>query len=85
MPKKDPGTLFMDFQISPEDRVGGTPGKARKSKPAATPKSSRKPAAKSGRERTVPFIFWGYSMDFPDTAGILEPIFHSRGATATAR
>lgn len=54
MPKKDPGTLFMDFQISPEDRVGGTPGKARKSKPAATPKSSRKPAAKSGRERTEP-------------------------------
>lgn len=37
----------------------------------------------SGRERTVPFIFWGYSMDFPDTAGILEPLFHSRGATPT--
>lgn len=37
----------------------------------------------SSREGTVPFIFWGYSMDFPDTAGILEPLFHSRGATAT--
>lgn len=37
----------------------------------------------SSRERTVPLIFWGYSMDFPDTAGILDPLFHSRGATAT--
>ena len=54
MPKKDPGTLFMDFQISPEDRVGGTPGKSRKTKPAAAPKTAKKPSAKSGRERTEP-------------------------------
>lgn len=37
----------------------------------------------SSREGAVPFIFWGYSMDYPDAAGILEPLFHSRGATAT--
>jgi peptide/nickel transport system substrate-binding protein len=37
----------------------------------------------SSRERTAPLIFWGYSMDFPDTAGLIEPLFHSRGATAT--
>jgi penicillin-binding protein 1A len=55
MPKKDPGTLFMDFQISPEDRVGGTPGKARKAKPAAAaPKAAKQPSPKSGRERTEP-------------------------------
>ncbi len=54
MPKKDPGTLFMDFQISPEDRVGGTPVKSRKSKPAAAPKAARKPSAKGGRERAEP-------------------------------
>lgn len=54
MPKKDPGTLFMDFQISPEDRVGGTPVKSRKSKPAAAPKAARKPSAKAGRERAEP-------------------------------
>jgi penicillin-binding protein 1A len=29
MRKKNPGALFMDFQISPEDRVGATPKKAR--------------------------------------------------------
>jgi penicillin-binding protein 1A len=29
MRKKNPGALFMDFQISPEDRVGATPRKAR--------------------------------------------------------
>jgi penicillin-binding protein 1A len=41
MAKKDPGALFMDFHVSPDDRVGATPGKARKGKPAPAAKASR--------------------------------------------
>ena len=45
MRKKNPGALFMDFQISPDDRVGAQPRKAR-GKPAksAKPAKPRKPA-----------------------------------------
>ncbi len=40
MRKKNAGALFMDFQISPEDRVGATPKKARgRSAPAKKPRS----------------------------------------------
>lgn len=35
----------------------------------------------SGRPRTVPLLFGGWSMDFPDAASFLEPLFHSRAAT----
>ena len=37
----------------------------------------------SGRPRTVAMLFGGWSMDFPDAASMLEPLFHSRGATET--
>lgn len=37
----------------------------------------------SGRPRTVPMLFGGWSMDFPDPASMLEPLYHSRGATET--
>ncbi|RYH13011.1 MAG: hypothetical protein EON57_02740, partial [Alphaproteobacteria bacterium] len=40
MRKKNAGALFMDFQISPEDRVGATPKKAR-ARTAAPAKKSR--------------------------------------------
>jgi peptide/nickel transport system substrate-binding protein len=32
----------------------------------------------TGRPRTVPLLFGGWSMDFPDPASFLEPLFHSR-------
>jgi ABC-type transport system substrate-binding protein len=34
----------------------------------------------SGRPRQVQMLFGGWSMDFPDAASILEPLFHSRSA-----
>jgi penicillin-binding protein 1A len=40
MRKKNAGALFMDFQISPEDRVGATPKKGR-SRTAPAPKKSK--------------------------------------------
>jgi penicillin-binding protein 1A len=50
MAKKDPGALFMDFHVSPDDRVGATPGKARKGKAAPAPKAAKpsKAAARKG-------------------------------------
>lgn len=36
----------------------------------------------TGRPRTVQMLFGGWSMDFPDPASFLEPLFHSRSATA---
>jgi len=35
----------------------------------------------SGRPRTVPMLFGGWSMDFPDPSSFLDPLFHSRAAT----
>jgi ABC-type dipeptide/oligopeptide/nickel transport system permease subunit/ABC-type transport system substrate-binding protein len=32
----------------------------------------------TGRPQTVPLLFGGWSMDFPDAASFLEPLFHSR-------
>ncbi|MBK8084839.1 MAG: PBP1A family penicillin-binding protein [Devosia sp.] len=43
MRKKNAGALFMDFQISPDDRVGATPKKTRGRQTSAKP-ASRKPA-----------------------------------------
>ena len=44
MRKKNAGALFMDFEVSPEDRIGGASPRGRgKAKPAAKAKS-RKPA-----------------------------------------
>ena len=46
MRKKDAGALFMDFHVSPDDRVGGNPKKTRgKAKPQ--PASKSKPTAKT--------------------------------------
>lgn len=49
MRKKNAGALFMDFQISPDDRVGGgTPKKSRGRAPAPKkPAAGRKPARNS--------------------------------------
>src|SRR3569623_2161540 len=41
MRKKKAGALFMDFEVSPEDRIGGAAPRGRKAKPAA--KSKAKP------------------------------------------
>lgn len=35
----------------------------------------------TGRPRTVQMLFGGWSMDYPDPASMLEPLFHSRAAT----
>ncbi len=43
--KKNAGALFMDFQISPDDRIGGGSAKTRgKAKPGKAPAKARKPA-----------------------------------------
>ena len=39
MRKKNAGALFMDFEISPEDRIGGTSRKTRGRAPATKPKA----------------------------------------------
>ena len=46
MRKKNAGALFMDFQISPDDRIGGAAAKARgrAKTPGKTPAKPRKPA-----------------------------------------
>ena len=55
--KKNAGALFMDFQISPDDRIGGGSAKARgKTKPSKAPAKSRNPAK---NERVEPG-FGGY-------------------------
>jgi len=46
MPKKNPGALFMDFHVSPDDRVGASPKKGTRSERQAAP---AKKARASGR------------------------------------
>ena len=54
--KKNAGALFMDFQISPEDRVGATPrGKRAKPAPAARAKTEEPRKPRRG-ERVEPTI-----------------------------
>src|SRR6195952_3195592 len=43
MRKKKAGAPSMDFEISPEDRIGGAAPRGRKAKPAAKPKAKAKP------------------------------------------
>ena len=43
MRRKKPGALFMDFEISPEDRIGGAQrGRKAKAKPAGRPRKPKK-------------------------------------------
>ena len=43
MRRKKPGALFMDFEISPEDRIGGAQrSRKAKAKPAAKPRKPKK-------------------------------------------
>jgi penicillin-binding protein 1A len=44
MRKKNAGALFMDFEISPEDRIGGASGKRGAKAPVKTKAKARKPA-----------------------------------------
>lgn len=48
-------------------------------KPVAFPVYLRE----TGRERTAQALYGGWSMDFPDPATFMDPLFHSRAATAT--
>ncbi|AKF06475.1 ABC transporter substrate-binding protein [Sandaracinus amylolyticus] len=38
----------------------------------------------TGRPRTATMLFGGWSMDFPDPASMLEPLYHSRSASDTS-
>ena len=46
MRKKKAGALFMDFEISPEDRIGGASQRGRKAKPVAKARKPKKEVKK---------------------------------------
>ncbi len=52
MRKKNAGALFMDFQISPDDRVGATPKKGSRS-PRSAPKAARAGRVEPGFDDSV--------------------------------
>ena len=78
MRKKNAGALFMDFEVSPEDRIGGASPRGRgKGKPAAKAKS-RKPAKS---ERVEPGFGGFFTREQHDD----EPAPRRRGGAPKSR
>jgi len=77
MRKKNTGALFMDFQISPDDRIGGRSAKTRGKAKAKTPAKSRK----SGKNERVEPGFGGGFFSAPE----LDEPAPRRGRTPKAK
>jgi penicillin-binding protein 1A len=75
MRKKKAGARFMDFEISPDDRIGGSPKRGR-AKPL--PKS-KKPAKSRKGERVEPGFFTSLDYDEPPRRGRAPKQKRTRG------